>query len=63
MAAKGPKNNENGKINENYVPSDYKHVQAVLDKKAEEMLEKLYGKDWYKTLNGELLMPEKKTIE
>lgn len=61
MVKKNLDENENRKINQGYVPSDYKHVQAVLDKKAEEMLEKLYGRDWKEIINGKLPEPNKNT--
>jgi hypothetical protein len=51
MSAKGSKNNENRKINEEYIPSDYKHVQAVLQKATERTLEELLGSDWKAVLN------------
>jgi hypothetical protein len=60
MTAKSPENNENVKINKNYVPSEYKHIEAILDKKSEEMLEQLYGKDWYKIINGKLSTTKEK---
>ena len=50
-----PKKTENEKgtnrINQGYVPSDYAHVQSVLDAKAEEMLERTYGPNWKDLLN------------
>jgi hypothetical protein len=51
------------RINEGYVPSDYRHVQNVLDEKAAEMLERLYGKDWQEIINGKQLPePDKSSI-
>lgn len=51
MAVKGSDKNETRKINEEYVPSDYKHVQAVLQEATERTLKELLGPDWKEELN------------
>jgi hypothetical protein len=61
MSKKTGAKKETCRINQGYVPSDYNHVQAVLDEKAAEMLERLHGKDWHKIINGVMPEPNKNT--
>ncbi len=58
----GVKKETGCQINQGYVPSDYKNVQAVLDEKAEDMLERLYGKNWQDIINGKLPESGKSSI-
>jgi hypothetical protein len=51
MVKKNLDKNENIKTNQGYVPSDYKHVQAVLSEATERTLKELIGPNWKNELN------------